>query len=408
MSSDVVIVGASVGGVRVAQSLRADGFTGSIKVIDAEDHMPYDKPPLSKGFLSGSQGVDRISLISEKAIAEANIEFLLGTAATKLDVAESRIVLGDKGTLHFDQLVIATGVRARPSPWEATDGVHLLRSLDDALSLRADFESANSVVIVGAGFIGAEVAATARHFGLTTSLVDPLPIPMARVMGDEVGIRFIELHHRNQVQTYFGMGVESITGSKGNLKVELSDGTLLSSDVVVVGIGAVPNDAWLDSSGLLIDNGVVCDEYCRVVGHSNIYAIGDVARWHHPRHGKLVRVEHWTNAVEQAACVSHNITNPDELHQYAPVEYVWSDQYDWKIQLAGITAEADGQVILEDPNNPNRFAAIYNDSAGKYCGVVTVNWPRALIECRKLLSGDYEISVPVQRVEALLAASPSR
>lgn len=408
MSSDVVIVGASVGGVRAAQSLRADGFTGSIKVIDAEDHMPYDKPPLSKGFLSGSQELDRIGLISEKAVAEANIEFLLGTAATKLDVAESNLVLADKGTLGFDQLIIATGVRARPSPWEATDGVHLLRSLDDAVRLRADFESADSVVIVGAGFIGAEVAATARHFGLTTSLVDPLPIPMARVMGDEVGSRFIELHHRNQVATYFGTGVESITGSKGNLKVELSDGTLLSSDVVVVGIGAVPNDGWLDSSGLLVDNGVVCDEYCRVVGHSNIYAIGDVARWYHPRHRKLVRVEHWTNAVEQAACVSHNITHPDELHQYAPVEYVWSDQYDWKIQLAGITAEADGQVVFEDPSNPNRFAAIYNDSAGKYCGVVTVNWPRALIECRKLLSGDNDISVPVQKVEALLAASPSR
>lgn len=408
MSSDVVIVGASVGGVRAAQSLRADGFSGSIKVIDAENHMPYDKPPLSKGFLSGSQDLDRIGLISEKGIAEANIEFLLGKSATRLEVAESEIVLADNSSVHFDQLIIATGVRARPSPWKATDGVHLLRSLDDALKLRSDFGSANSVVIVGAGFIGAEVAATARYFGLATSLVDPLTIPMARVMGDEVGGRFIDLHHRNEVSTYFGTGVESITGSKGNLTVELSDGSFLKSDVVVVGIGAVPNDSWLNSSGLLIDNGVVCDEYCRAVGHSNIYAIGDVARWHHPRHGKLVRVEHWTNAVEQAACASHNITNPDNPHQYAPVEYVWSDQYDWKIQLAGITAEADGQVILEDPNNSNRFAAIYNDSDGKYCGVVTVNWPRALIECRKLLSGEHEVEVPVQKVEALLATSPSR
>lgn len=397
-----------MGGVRAAQSLRADGFSGSIKVIDAENHMPYDKPPLSKGFLSGSQDLDRIGLISEKGIAEANIEFLLGKSATRLEVAESEIVLADNSSVHFDQLIIATGVRARPSPWKATDGVHLLRSLDDALKLRSDFGSANSVVIVGAGFIGAEVAATARYFGLATSLVDPLTIPMARVMGDEVGGRFIDLHHRNEVSTYFGTGVESITGSKGNLTVELSDGSFLKSDVVVVGIGAVPNDSWLNSSGLLIDNGVVCDEYCRAVGHSNIYAIGDVARWHHPRHGKLVRVEHWTNAVEQAACASHNITNPDNPHQYAPVEYVWSDQYDWKIQLAGITAEADGQVILEDPNNSNRFAAIYNDSDGKYCGVVTVNWPRALIECRKLLSGEHEVEVPVQKVEALLATSPSR
>lgn len=405
MSSNVVTVGASVGGVRAAQSLRADGFEGRITVIDGEVHLPYDKPPLSKGFLSGSQGIDRLSLISEDNLSQLDIELKLGSKATQLDVAQSEIVLESGERVKYDQLIIATGVRARSSPWQATDGVHLLRTLDDSVALKQDLESAKSVVIVGAGFIGAEVAATAKYFGLEVSLVDPLPIPMARVMGDEVGKRFIELHHLKGVETHFGTGVESITGSRGDLKVELSDGTILNADVVVVGIGAVPNDEWLASSGLLVDNGVVCDEYCRAVGQTSIFALGDVARWYNPKHDRLVRVEHWTNAVDQAACVARNIVHPEDLQVYAPIEYVWSDQYDWKIQIAGVTADAAGQTIIEDPKDPKKFAAIYRDQSGKFCGVVTVSWPRALIECRKLLSEKLDVSVPIEKINTMLSGS---
>lgn len=402
MSSGVVIVGASVGGIRAAQSLRADGYAGSITVVDGETHLPYDKPPLSKGFLSGSQSLDRLSLISEEHLSEAKIQLRLGVSAQRLDIASSEVILDDGERVEYDQLIIATGVRARPSPWQATDGVHLLRTLDDSINLKADLESAKSVVIVGAGFIGAEVAATAKHLGLDVTLVDPLLIPMGRVLGDEVGTRFIDLHHSKDVTTHFGTGVESISGIRGDLKVELSNGTVLTSDVVVVGIGAVPNDEWLASSGLLIDNGVVCDEYCRAVGQISIFAIGDVARWYNPKHDKLVRVEHWTNAVDQATCVAHNILNPSDLRPYAPIEYVWSDQYDWKIQIAGVTADAVSQVSIEDSSDPKKFAAIYADESGIFCGVVTVNWPRALIECRKLLGGKHDVSVPVDKVQAML------
>lgn len=391
-----------MGGIRAAQSLRAGEYTGSITVIDGDSHLPYDKPPLSKGFLSGSQGLDRLSLISEENLLQSDIQLRLGMPAQHLDVASSEVTLDDGQRVKYDQLIIATGVRARPSPWQANDGVHLLRTLDDSLSLKDDLNSANSVIIVGAGFIGAEVAATAKQLGLEVTLVDPLPVPMGRVLGDEVGKRFIGLHHSKGVATHFGTGVESITGSRGSLKVELSDGTLLTSDVVVVGIGAVPNDEWLASSGLLIDNGVVCDEYCRAVGQTAIFALGDVARWYNPKHEKLVRVEHWTNAVDQAACVAHNILKPNDLRPYAPTEYVWSDQYDWKIQIAGVTADAASHLSIEDPRDLKKFAAIYADESGNFCGVVTVGWPRALIECRKLLGEKHDALVPFEKVKAML------
>lgn len=402
MNRRAVIVGASVGGTRTAQSLRAEGFEGSIVLLDSEHHFPYDKPPLSKGFLSGSLGRDRIGLISEVDLDRLSIELRTGTTATSLDVARRSVELHDGSRIDYDYLVVATGVRARPSPWEAKEGVHLVRTLDDSEGLREDLTGAGSVAIVGAGFIGAEIAATARAFGLEVSIIDPLRVPMGRVLGDAVGERFISLHHQNGVSTYFGVGVESITGGRGNLKVELSDGTVISSDVAVVGIGAVPNDEWLASSGLLVDNGLVCDEYCRAVGRSEVFGVGDVARWYHTKHGRLVRVEHWTNAVEQGSVVAHNIVSPENCSSYAPVEYVWSDQYSWKIQMAGITSGAAHHVVIDDPSREGRFAALYSDQSGAYCGVVTVSWPRALIECRKLLAQEVDISVPVGRVTALL------
>lgn len=402
MSSRTVIVGSSVGGVRAAQALRTSGYSGTVLVVGEENHLPYDKPPLSKGLLAGTIGMDRMHLISQSDADASQIELRLGSRAESLDVAGHAVVLDGGERVNFDDLIIATGARARPSPWKATSGVHVLRSLDDCLALQRDLRVGGSVVVVGGGFIGAEVAATAHSLGLEVSVVDPLAIPMGRVLGDEVGKRFIELHHQNNVSTFFGTGVESIEGTTGDLRVSLSDGTVLCASVVVVGIGAIPNDEWLASSGLLVDNGLVCDEYCRAVGRPNIYAVGDVARWFHPRHGKLVRVEHWTNAVEQAACVAHNIINSNELKQYDPIEYVWSDQYDWKIQIAGTTAQAASHFVVSDPRVNHRFAALYEDETGHFCGVATVNWPRALLQCRRLLGSSVDLTVPIEQIRQLL------
>ena len=402
MDSRTVIVGGSVGGIRVAQALRSQGYTGEVTVIDAETYHPYDKPPLSKSFLDGTLSYDRLYLISEEEVRDSAIDLRLGDRVVGLDITGSSVILESGPAITFENLVVATGLRARPSPWEATDGVHLLRTLDNAQLLKEDLLGAGSVVVVGGGFIGAEVAATARSFGLEVAIVDPLKIPIGRVLGDTVGERFTGLHHSNGVSTHFGTRVERITGAKGNLSVELSSGAVLLGDLVVVGIGAVPNTEWLVSSGLLIDNGLICDEYCRAAGQSNIYGVGDVARWYHPGYQALVRVEHWTNAVEQAACVAHNIINPKESDSYSPVSYVWSDQYDWKIQIAGETAAASDCVLVEDPSNHARFAAVYSNRSGSYCGVATVNWPRAMIQCRRLLDKESDISIPLNLITALL------
>ncbi|QRP49472.1 NAD(P)/FAD-dependent oxidoreductase [Amycolatopsis sp. FDAARGOS 1241] len=385
MSGTVVIVGASVGGVRTAQALRAEGHAGRIVLIGAEPHPPYDKPPLSKQFLSGAWEHPRLALLSEEEAAAAAIELRLGVAATGLDPAAREVELADGTRVAYDTLVVATGAEARPSPWPAP-GVHVLRSLVDGAGLRAALAEDGPVVVVGGGFIGAEVAATAHAAGRAVTIVDPLPAPIARVLGDEVGRLVGEVHRRHGVETRFGTAVRDVTGRAGAFEVTLTDGTVLPAGTVVVGIGAVPAVGWLTGSGLELADGLVCDEYCRATGHPEIFGVGDVARWFHGGHGEHVRVEHWTNAVEQAACVARTITHPAAPVAYRPTEYVWSDQYDWKIQIAGRPQRADGFELAGDPAaDPPRFAALYR-SSGALSAVVTVNWPKLLVNARRLIA----------------------
>lgn len=379
-----VIVGASIGGVRMAQALRAEGYAGEVVLIGDEARLPYDKPPLSKGFLAGTATIADITLLDEEQAAAADIRLGLGRAATGLDLAGKAVELAGGARLRFDELVIATGARARPSPWGGHPGVHVVRTADDAAALREDLRRGGPLVVIGAGFIGAEIAATATAMGIDdVTLVDPVAVPLSRVLDPAVAELFGTLHARKGVTTRFGVGVTGIASSGTGLAVELTDGTTLSAATVVVGIGAVPNDEWLRGSGLTIDDGVVCDQFSRAANH--VHAIGDVARWFHPRHQRLVRVEHWTNAVEQAACVAHNIVHPDTPYAHSPVEYVWSDQYDWKIQLAGRTGGALDHVFVPGADPARSFAVLYADRAGRFAGALTVNWPRALIASRRAL-----------------------
>jgi phthalate 3,4-dioxygenase ferredoxin reductase subunit len=404
----VVVVGSSVGGVRTAQALRSEGFDGRVVLVGEEARSPYDKPPLSKQFLAGSWGAERVALLTDAAAEKAGIELRLGVAAERLDVAGRQVVLADGQRLDYDAVVIATGAAARPSPWAARSGVHVLRTMDDAESLQIDLRRDGHVVVVGGGFIGAEVAATARSLGREVTVVDPLPTPIGRVVGAEVGAHFAELHRRHGVATRFGTGVESIEGGAGNLRVVLTDGTELSAATVVVGIGATPNDGWLADSGLLVENGVLCDEFCRAVDAPAVHAVGDVARWFHPDHGEHVRVEHWTNAVDQAVCVAHNIAHPDDLHAYRPVEYVWSDQYDWRIQIVGLPHRGTGHHLVGDPSAGRpRFAALYRGADGQLGAAVTVNWPKALVTCRRLVAAGATFVDAVAQVDAL-GAVPAR
>jgi phthalate 3,4-dioxygenase ferredoxin reductase subunit len=404
MSGVVAIVGASIGGVRTAQALRSEGHEGRIVLIGAEPDLPYDKPPLSKQFLAGGWDTERLRLLTGEAAAANGIELRLGVPATGLDVDGRVVELADGSRIGYDSVVVATGAAARPSPWAAESGIHVLRSLVDGSGLREALHDNGPVVVVGGGFIGAEVAATAWSAGRQVTVVDPLPAPIGRVLGDEVGGLISDVHRRHGVETRFGTGVRDVQGSAGALEVTLTDDTILRAGTVVVGIGAAPNVGWLTDSGLLLDNGLVCDEYCRAVGKPDVYAVGDVARWFHPRHGEHVRVEHWTNAVEQAACVAHNITHPDEPRPYQPTEYVWSDQYDWKIQIVGRPQHATGHDLIGDHTaDPPRFAALYRGQDGTLCGAVAVNWAKALVTARRLVTA----GIPYEEGLSVLKTSTS-
>jgi NADPH-dependent 2,4-dienoyl-CoA reductase/sulfur reductase-like enzyme len=402
LNQTVVIVGSSVGGVRTARALRSEGFGGRVVLIGGEEHLPYDKPPLSKQFLAGSWDQGRVTMLTADDAEQAGIELHLGRAAERLDMADRAVVLANGTRVPYDIVVVATGADARPSPWSVATGLHLVRTLDDSRELARALAATGPVVVVGGGFIGAEVAATAHAAGRDVTIVDPLAAPIARLVGDELGGMLAGVHARHGVRTRFGVGVESVDGCEGDLRVTLTDGQTLPAATVVVGIGAIPNDGWLASSGLLIDDGVVCDEFCRALDHPDVYAVGDVARWRHPRHQEDVRVEHWTNAAEQSACVAYNISHPGEPRSYAPTEYVWSDQYDWKIQIAGRPNRSALHRIVGDIDaEPPQAVAVYTDQNGVLRAAVTVNWPKALLMCRRMIGSGVSVADCVAELEGL-------
>lgn len=399
MTPRTVVVGSSIGGVRTAQSLRSSGYEGTIQLVGEEDCLPYDKPPLSKGVLTGAQSPTDAGLLSAATAASIGIELVLGRRATRLDAVGSGVELDAGTTLPYDDLVIATGSRARPSPWPGP-GVHVLRTLADAVGLREDLLRGGHVVVVGGGFIGAEVASSARALGLPVTIVDPVAVPMSRVLSAELGEVFLEFHRRRGVTTCLGAGVESVSGDAGDLTVVLTDGTVLLAATVVVGIGAVPNVEWLLSSGLLIDDGIVCDESGRASGAARVHAVGDASRWYDRDRDESIRVEHWTSAVEQAHVVAHNIAHPTDRLVHRPVEYVWSDQHDWRIQVAGRTTAARSAVLLGDPQVDRRFAALYTQDGVHLSGGVAVNWPAAAVACRRALGSGMLLRDVQDKLEA--------
>ena len=386
MGHGVVIVGSSVGGVRAARALRAEGYPGPVTLVGEERGLPCDRPPLSKQVLTGSWAPDRATLLTAQAARDDGIELRLGAAAVALDTDARRVLLADGGPLPYDDLVIATGASPRPSPWQPESGVYQLRTLADCLELKQRFAEGGSVVLVGGGFIGAETAAAARAAGCDVTIVDPLRIPMERAAGSVVGELLGALHRRHGVTTRFGAGVRAVSGQSGDLLVTLDDGSSLKAATVVVGIGAVPNDAWLRGSGLVVEDGVACDANLAAVGAERVFAVGDVARWPHPELSARVRSEHWTNAADQARCVARNIAHPDAPEAYRSSDYVWSDQYDWKVQVAGQRARATAEWVIGTPAGERpQVMVVHADADGRVCAVVGLNWPRAFVRGRRLL-----------------------
>ena len=385
----VVIVGASLAGTRTAQNLRTLGHTGPITLIGAESELPYDRPPLSKDLLRSdwsSEAVESFRLLTPAELDELDLDLRLGMAATGLDTDTRRVSLADGTTVAYDVLVIATGAAARPSPWKPPSGVLQLRTLADSRAIATSLTAGERVVVVGGGFIGTEIAAAAIGFGCEVTVVDPVPEPMTRIVGSEIASSLVDLHRENGAQTRFGVGVVDIRGEAGDLTVVLDDGTELAASVAVVGIGSFAATDWLTGAGLSLENGVVTDDRLRAVGVEDVYAIGDVARWPHAGRG-LIRAEHWTNASDQARFVAAAIAQGSSA-PFASTDYVWSDQYDWKIHTVGFRDPAGSSFVVGDLAADGRVAVVHADAGGEACGAVTVNWVRALNQIRRLLMSE--------------------
>jgi 3-phenylpropionate/trans-cinnamate dioxygenase ferredoxin reductase component len=384
-SKGILIVGGGLAATRTAEQLRRAGFTGSVTIVSDEVHLPYDRPPLSKEVLRSE--VDDVTLKPREFYDEQNITLRLGSAATSLDTGAQTITLDDGATLGYDELVIATGLVPRRIPaFPNLDGIRVLRSFDESLALRRHASEAQHAVVVGAGFIGCEVAASLRGLGVDVVLVEPQPAPLAAVLGEQIGGLVARLHRAEGVDVRTEVGVADVRGADHVETVRLTDGAEVSADLVVVGIGSRPATDWLDGSGIEVDNGVICDAAGRT-STPNVWALGDVASWRDPK-GHQVRVEHWSNVAEQARVVV-----PAMLGQDAPsnvvVPYFWSDQYDVKIQCLGEPIATDTVHLVEDDGR--KFLAYY-ERDGVVAGVVGGGMPGKVMKTRAKIAAAAPIS----------------
>ena len=385
----IAVVGASLAGLRAVEALRHEGFDGRITVIGAESRLPYDRPPLSKQVLAGEWDVDRIQLRDADRYDELDLDLRLGTRADRLDLAGSAVGIDDGTAIPYDGLVIATGASPRVLPgMPALPGLFTLRTLDDCLALTAAVAQPGCrVVVVGAGFIGSEVAATCHRRGAAVTVLEMLPVPLARVLGEEMGKVCGQLHLDEGVDLRCGVGVAAVEGDGRVERVVLSDGQDVEADVVVIGVGVQPATAWLDDSGLTLRDGVLCDDRCFALGSDGrVVAAGDVARWHNPLVGADIRVEHWTNAAEQGDHAARNLlAGPDEATPFAPVPFFWSDQYDVKIQYVGHSSPDDEIALVHGSPADRKFVVLYGRD-GRLTAALAFSRPRQLMAYRRLLA----------------------
>ncbi|MFP1624231.1 NAD(P)/FAD-dependent oxidoreductase [Streptomyces sp. 5K101] len=400
----VAVVGASLAGLSAARALRAQGYDGRLVIIGDETHRPYDRPPLSKEFLAGQVGESDLALEADGE--ELGAEWLLGTRAVGLDSADRTIRLADGRTVRADGVVVATGAAARTLPGsQGLAGVHVLRTLDDARALREDLARGGRLVVIGGGFVGAEVASTARALGLDVTVVEAAPTPLAGPLGTAMGALLSALHADHGVRLLCGVGVQGLSGdapsgtgiphaeatlnggrARGRVKaVLLDDGRSLAADTVVVGVGARPCVDWLDGSGVALENGVLCD----AAGATNVpgvVAVGDCAAWYDPAVGAHRRVEHWTGARERpAAAVTALLSGGTAAPEPPRPPYFWSDQYGVRIQFAGYAAGADSVTVEEGAADDRSFLAVYR-RAERPVAVLGVNRTRPFMRWRRQLS----------------------
>ncbi|QKV97070.1 FAD-dependent oxidoreductase [Streptomyces sp. NA02950] len=369
MTGSVVVIGASLAGVSTARALRGHGFDGEITVIGAEEHEPYDRPPLSKALLAGRAEAADLALVS--ADEDLRVRMILGRRATGLRPGDRTVLLDDESSVTADAVVVATGARPRTIPLPSPGrGVHVLRSLDDARRLAADLRPGARLVVIGGGFIGCEVAATSRGLGLDVTIVEAALKPLAGALGPEVADGLMRLHREQGIRVECGVGVTAIRGSDRPTGVVLGDGRELAADVVLLAVGAVPETGWLRGSGVALapDGSVACDAQCRTTVPS-VFAVGDVASAEHRFLGGPARVEHWSNAVENADVAAAALLGlPGGMVGDNP-PYFWSDQYNHRLQLAGRPSPGDTLTLVDGELTGVGFAGRYERTTA--AGVVT-------------------------------------
>ncbi|MFF4659212.1 NAD(P)/FAD-dependent oxidoreductase [Streptomyces sp. NPDC001381] len=388
----VVVVGASAAGLAAVETLRREGYDGTLTLVGDEPHLPYDRPPLCKQLLASEWAEDRLRLRRPEDLAALGLDLRLGVAASGLDLTDRRVRLADGRAVPYDGLVLATGVRPRRLPGE---GAHVLRTLEDALALRERLAPGRRLIVVGAGFLGAEAAAVAWRLGARVTLLEPAAVPLAHAVGEAVGRVLAQAHRDRGVRLRCGVTVTEVTEDG----VRLADGEVVEADEVLVAVGSLPNTGWLAGSGLTVGDGVVCDEYLEAA--RGVYAAGDVARWHNPLFGAGMRIEHRTNAAEQGMAAARNLlAAPKARKPFAPVPYFWSDQYDMKIQAYGFLRGHDEMAVVEGALDDRRFVAAYR-TGDRVSGALAVGMPpKAIRPWRQAIASGAAWGEGVRRVPA--------
>lgn len=372
--SDVLVVGAGAAGLAVVESLRRKGYRERITLLGEETGAPYDRPPLSKQVLAGTWEAERTHLRTREVLDALDAEFVLGERAASLDAATRTVRTAGGAELEAEAVVLATGLHARRLPeLSGVAGVHVLRTLDDAVRLRGELLEARRVVVVGDGVLGSEIAATARLMGADVTLTGPQAAPMRAQLGHDVAGLLAALHTAHGVRLRPDTLVEGLETAGGRVTgVRTAEGETLPADLVVAAVGSTPATGWLAGSGLALEDGVVCDSRCRAA--DGVYATGDVARFHHEALGRSLRLENRTNATEQAMAVAANILGEDR--PYSPVPCFWTDQLGVKIQVYGLPTPTAAAEVVEGATEQGRFVARYLDSEGRPVAVLGWNMPR--------------------------------
>ena len=384
----LVIVGAGQSAIQCITSLRKEDYPGLITLVGEEEHLPYQRPPLSKGFLEDTVSNERLYFKKLEFFVENKVQLKLGTKAEEIDIENNNIHLSDNTKLSFDKLVFATGssVRKLDFPGKDLNSIHYLRGLDDALSIKKDLQTRQNIVVVGAGYIGLEVAAIAAKQNKSVTVIEMADRVMNRTVDPQISDYYLKLHQKNGVTFKFNTSLKEIVGASNPKKVICSDGTEVKADMVIIGAGIMPNVELAENAGLSCDNGIIVNEFGKT-DHANIYACGDCTNHPNKLLNKKIRLESVHNAMEQSKTVASSIIN--KSIEYNQIPWFWSDQYDHKLQIVGLSGEHD-KVIMRGDMSDAKFMLLYTKDE-KLIAVDAVNNSKEFLICKKLVANKVTI-----------------